>query len=64
MASRLEGAGVPGRIQVGRQTYERLFDSFGFEARGEIELKGKGLVETFLVTAPRKLAPHGRAAPR
>ena len=63
MASRLEGAGVPGRIQVGRQTYERLFDSFGFEARGEIELKGKGLVETFLVTAPRKLAPHGRAAP-
>ena len=51
-ASRLEGAGVPGRIQVGRQTYERLSGSFLFEARGEIELKGKGRVETFLVAGP------------
>jgi len=52
------------QTQLTRATYERLTDSFRFEARGEIELKGKGLVETFLVTAPRKLAPHGRAAPR
>jgi class 3 adenylate cyclase len=52
MASRLEGAGVPGRIHVSRHTYERLAASFTFEARGPIELKGKGLVETYLVVEP------------
>jgi class 3 adenylate cyclase len=52
MASRLEGAGVPGRIQVSRSTFERLSGSFRFEPRGEIELKGKGRVEAFLVVGP------------
>jgi adenylate cyclase len=48
-ASRLESTGLPGRIQVARSTYERLAPSFGFERRGEVELKGKGRVETYLV---------------
>ena len=51
-ASRLESAGVPGRIQVSRPTYERLSHAFSFEHRGEVELKGKGLVDTFLVESP------------
>ena len=48
-ASRLESHGVPGRIQVSRSTYERLRDRYTFEPRGEVELKGKGPVETWLL---------------
>jgi class 3 adenylate cyclase len=48
-ASRLESHGVPGRIQVSRPTYERLRDRYTFEPRGEVELKGKGRVETWLL---------------
>jgi class 3 adenylate cyclase len=48
-ASRLESAGVPGRIQVSRPTYELLSRAFSFVHRGEVELKGKGLVDTYLV---------------
>jgi class 3 adenylate cyclase len=48
-ASRLESHGVPGRIQVSRPTYERLRDRYEFEPRGEVDLKGKGRVETWLV---------------
>jgi class 3 adenylate cyclase len=56
-ASRLESAGVPGRIQVSRSTFERLSGSFRFEPRGEIELKGKGLVEAYLVVGPPVAVP-------
>jgi len=49
-ASRLESHGVPGRIQVTRGTYERLRGRFAFEPRGGVELKGKGVVETWLVS--------------
>jgi class 3 adenylate cyclase len=49
-ASRLESHGVPGRIQVTRGAYERLRGRFAFEPRGEVELKGKGRVETWLLT--------------
>ena len=44
-ASRLESHGTPGRIQVTAQTAERLANSFRFEPRGMVELKGKGSVE-------------------
>jgi len=44
-ASRLESHGMPGRIQVTTQTAERLAQSFRFEPRGMVELKGKGSVE-------------------
>jgi class 3 adenylate cyclase len=52
-ASRLESHGVPGRVQVGRPTYERLRDRYRFEPRGEIELKGKGRAETWLLVGRR-----------
>jgi class 3 adenylate cyclase len=52
LASRLETTGVPGRIQVATSTFERLQDRFAFEPRGEVELKGKGLVSTYLLTGP------------
>ncbi len=41
-ASRMEPTGVPGRIQVSPQTYERVKREFRFESRGPIEVRGKG----------------------
>lgn len=47
VASRMESHGEPGKIQVGRDTYELLKDDFLFEPRGAIPVKGKGLMETW-----------------
>ena len=49
LASRMESSGVPGGIQVTRSVYERLKDSFEFESRGVIKVKGKGEIETWLL---------------
>ena len=49
LASRMESGGVPDMIQVTRPVYETLKDQFTFEARGEIEVKGKGNVEAWLL---------------
>jgi adenylate cyclase len=48
-ASRMESHGLPGEIQVSEQTYELLKKSFSFEERGEIDVKGKGLMKTYLL---------------
>jgi len=52
MASRMESTGVPGSIQVSRSVYEQLKNGYAFEARGTIEVKGKGLIETWLLHDP------------
>ncbi len=52
-ASRMESYGVPGRIQVTEETYRRLRDSFAFERRGEIEVKGLGSVTTYFLVGRR-----------
>jgi class 3 adenylate cyclase len=49
MAARMEAGGLPGMIQVTRSVYEQLQDEFVFEARGEIEIKGRGNVEAWLL---------------
>jgi class 3 adenylate cyclase len=49
LASRMEATGVADSIQVTRAVYERLKDKFAFEARGELEVKGKGKVEAWLL---------------
>ena len=49
VASRLESQGVPGRIHVTERTAERLSPRFTFEPRGEIALKGAGMVRTYLL---------------
>ena len=48
MASRMESTGLPDRIQVTSETFERLPASLGFENRGMIDVKGQGLMETFI----------------
>jgi guanylate cyclase len=52
-ASRMESAGLPGRIQVTAATYERLRDRYRFEDRGEIEVKGKGRLKAYLLVGRR-----------
>lgn len=48
-ASRLESSGLADRIQVSAETRARLGGRFGLEPRGKVEIKGKGLLETWLV---------------
>lgn len=48
-ASRMESHGLPGEIQVSEVTYDLLKDSFVLEERGEIDVKGKGLMKTYLL---------------
>ena len=50
-ASRLESHGAPGRIHVSDAVYERLQGRFDFEARGTIELKGRGPMQTYYLSS-------------
>jgi adenylate cyclase len=47
VASRMESTDVAGRIQVPHNVYERLQHAYQFEERGEIDVKGKGLMRTW-----------------
>lgn len=49
IASRMESQGIIGSIQVAGATYERLRSSYRFEERGEIDVKGKGMMATYLL---------------
>ncbi len=50
IASRLESHGLPGAIQVTQEVYTRLRDRYLFQPRGEISIKGKGHIPTYLLT--------------
>ncbi|WP_414514052.1 adenylate/guanylate cyclase domain-containing protein [Nostoc sp. PCC 9305] len=49
IARSMESQGVAGKIQVTENTYKCLCDEFVFEKRGEIEVKGKGKMTTYLL---------------
>ncbi len=49
-ASRMESQGLPNQIQVSESTYQLLKDVYTFEPRGEVEIKGKGRMATYLLT--------------
>src|SRR4029077_12074132 len=51
--SRLESHGLPSEIQVSDAVREALGDSFVFEPRGAIEVKGVGQLETWLLKEER-----------
>lgn len=57
LASRMEAHGVPGRIQVTSAVVEAAGRGWEFEPRGEIEVKGRGPMETWLVIPPRAGPP-------
>lgn len=49
ISSRMYSTGVPERIQVPEATAKLLGDKMVFEYRGEISVKGKGMMKTFLL---------------
>lgn len=48
-ASRMESHGVVGQIQVTEEVYNSMKHVFSFQKRGEIYVKGKGLMTTYLL---------------
>lgn len=47
VASRMESTGEAGKIQVTTCVYEELRDRYDFEVRGEVDIKGKGIMTTY-----------------
>jgi class 3 adenylate cyclase/HAMP domain-containing protein len=60
-ASRMESHGVPGRVHISTVTAELIKGMFDLEARGPVDIKGKGIMETFLIVGAR---PHERLSMR
>lgn len=50
VASRMESTDTAGRIQVPQDVYERLRHAFEFEERGDVPIKGKGVMHTWYLT--------------
>ena len=63
LASRLESHGLPGEIQVSDAVRKALGDSFGFEPRGPIQVKGIGRLQTWLLKEERATGASGGAVP-
>jgi adenylate cyclase len=53
VAARMETTDVEGRIQVPQDVYERLDHAFLLEERGEVDVKGKGLMHTWYLVGRR-----------
>jgi adenylate cyclase len=48
-ASRMESHGEAGKVHVSEEVFTLLKDTFAFEKRGEIEIKGKGVMQTYFL---------------
>ena len=55
VASRMESTVAVGRIQVPQPVYERLRNCFVFEERGEVDVKGKGVMHTWYLVGRKVL---------
>ena len=53
VAARMESTDVEGRIQVPQDVYERLEHAFLLEERGEVDVKGKGVMRTWYLVGRR-----------
>jgi class 3 adenylate cyclase len=51
VASRMESAGLAGKIQVTEEVYRRLNQKYAFQERGLIEVKGKGKMPAYFLEA-------------
>ncbi len=52
-ASRMESQGVGDRVQVTEAVRELLDHRYAFEPRGEVEVKGKGMMPTYFLVGAR-----------
>lgn len=48
-ASRMESSGQPGEINITEETYNKIKDHFECSFRGEIQVKGKGVMKMYFV---------------
>ena len=63
VASRMESTDPEGRIQVPENVFERLRESFVLEERGEVDIKGKGLMRTWYLVGRKPAAAVGSPPP-
>lgn len=63
LASRMESTGAQNRIQVPAVVHERLSDDFVFEERGDIDVKGKGVMHTWYLVGERPDALRAGSVP-
>ena len=49
----MESHGVEDKIHVSKEVYLKLKDKFEFEGKREIQVKGKGLMETYFLVRER-----------
>jgi len=54
IASRMESRGEAGRIHCSEFVYRQLAETFVFEKRGSIEIKGKGMMNTYFLLGKRE----------
>ncbi|MEB3829913.1 adenylate/guanylate cyclase domain-containing protein [Phormidium sp. CCY1219] len=54
VASRMESAGIPGKIQVTAATYEQIKEKFFLQERGSIVVKGKGKMKTYWLVGKKQ----------
>jgi adenylate cyclase len=54
----MESHGVADKIQVTRAVVEQLSGEFHFEERGSIAVKGKGMMDTWLLCLPASATRH------
>ena len=47
----MESLGEPGRIHVAEGAFERLKSGYRLQPRGDIEVKGKGMMPTWYLEA-------------
>jgi adenylate cyclase len=55
-ASRMESHGIPGYLHLTAETYEKVKNKLShldFKCRGEMEIKGKGIMTTYLIEIPQ-----------
>ena len=57
VASRMESTGEAGRIQVTAAVESRLRQRFELVPRGRIDVKGKGLMDTYFLVGESANAP-------
>jgi adenylate cyclase len=60
VASRMESTDTEGRIQVPQVVYERLRHSFVLQERGDVEVKGKGVMRTWYLVGRQSQSGAGR----
>lgn len=61
VASRMESHGEPGEVQVTQAVYDQLKDSFDFEERGSVNVKGLGEMRTWRLRGRRAVTPTPNA---